>query len=72
DYTQGRLKMQPAGHTQFYTTLTDATRQKRSHGYCRHSFVMLRFDQSEGTKLNASLAATRHGMSSWILRPNLS
>ncbi|WP_374140095.1 hypothetical protein, partial [Sphingomonas sp.] len=25
DYTQGRLKMQPAGHTQFYTTLTDAT-----------------------------------------------
>ncbi|MGE6695669.1 hypothetical protein ACQKE8_24835, partial [Sphingobium limneticum] len=25
DYTQGRLKMQPSGHTRFYTTLTDAT-----------------------------------------------
>ncbi|WP_207212488.1 hypothetical protein, partial [Sphingobium cupriresistens] len=26
DYTQGRLKMQPSGHTRFYTTLTDATK----------------------------------------------
>jgi hypothetical protein len=25
DYTQGRLKMQPDGHTRIYTTLTDAT-----------------------------------------------
>ncbi|MCM3421304.1 hypothetical protein, partial [Sphingopyxis alaskensis] len=25
DYTKGRLKMKPAGHTRIYTTLTDTT-----------------------------------------------
>ncbi|WP_216651049.1 hypothetical protein, partial [Novosphingobium sp. SG751A] len=28
DYTQGRMKMQPNGHTRFYTTLTDVIKRR--------------------------------------------
>ncbi|MFD1104039.1 IS66 family insertion sequence element accessory protein TnpB, partial [Sphingobium olei] len=35
DYTQGRLKMQPSGHTRFYTTLTDATGRQELHAHAR-------------------------------------